>query len=349
MFCTSIAGEEIGRIRTRGTHPVREADYRLASPSLTCDIPQTYLQPILVKNATARGTQTRFSTEYLSHEQDTDGVDVRVRDRLTGAVYSIRAKYLIGADGARSMVAADAGLPMEGQMDIAGSMNITFKADISAYVGHRPRCVRRPTRAVNSRRRSSPAWSARLEPDRDPELYYQPSTVPGARLPHVWVGDSTRKLSTLDLAPFTRFTLITGIAGQAWTDAAGKVGHDLGVPLEAVVIGPGREVTDIYYDWARIREIAEEGAILVRPDKHIAWRSMGLPEAPSVACGRRCRRCSAGRPRPGQITSPADSCARSSAERPSHSDSTSSLFSPGCGAQLRMLTGVRGRSGALAD
>ena len=58
VFCTSIAGEEIGRIRTWGTHPAREADYQLASPCLVCDIPQTYLEPILVKNATARGTQT---------------------------------------------------------------------------------------------------------------------------------------------------------------------------------------------------------------------------------------------------------------------------------------------------
>lgn len=488
VFCTSIAGEEIGRIRTWGTHPAREADYQLASPSLTCDIPQTYLEPILVRNATVRGTQTRFSTEYLSHEQDTDGVDVHVRDRLTGAVYTIRAKYLIGADGARSMVAADAGLPMEGQMDIAGSMNITFKADIAAYVGHRPsvlywvlqpgsnvggigaglvRMVRPwnewlivwgydisepppvvdaqaatqivrgllglpeleveitgtslwgnnemyathlqsgrvfcagdavhrhpPSNGLGSNtsvqdsynlswklaavlrgqaaaslldtysaerapvarqivlraNRSSrefgqffdalgmteatteaemieqieerkantprgaakraalvkamelknyefnahgvelgqfyesaaivPDGSARPEPDRDPELYYQPSTVPGSRLPHVWVGDSTRKLSTLDLAPFTRFTLITGIAGEAWAGAASKVARDLGVPLEAVVIGPGREITDIYYDWARIREVAEEGAILVRPDKHIGWRSMSLPENP---------------------------------------------------------------------
>jgi 2,4-dichlorophenol 6-monooxygenase len=138
VFCTSIAGEEIGRIRTWGTHPAREADYQLASPCLICDIPQTYLEPILVRNATARGTQTRFSTEYLAHAQDADGVDVRVRDRLTGAVYTIRARYLIGADGARSMVAADIGLPMEGEMDIAGSMNITFKADIAEYVGHRP-------------------------------------------------------------------------------------------------------------------------------------------------------------------------------------------------------------------
>ena len=109
----------------------------LAMPA-TVDIPQTYLEPILVKNATVRGTQTRFSTEYLAHRQDADGVDVDVRDRLTGHDYTIRAKYLIGADGARSTVARDIGLPMEGQMDIAGSMNITFKADIAAHVGHRP-------------------------------------------------------------------------------------------------------------------------------------------------------------------------------------------------------------------
>lgn len=138
VFCTSIAGEEIGRIRTWGTRPDREGDYRLASPCLTVDIPQTYLEPILVRNATVRGTQTRFSTEYLGHSQDENGVTVDVRDRLTGQEYRIRAKYLIGADGARSRVAEDIGLTFEGAMDIAGSMNITFKADIASLVDHRP-------------------------------------------------------------------------------------------------------------------------------------------------------------------------------------------------------------------
>lgn len=76
VFCTSIAGEEIGRIRTWGTGADREADYQLASPCLTVDIPQTYLEPILVKNATMRGTQAQFSTEYLSHVQDADGMNV---------------------------------------------------------------------------------------------------------------------------------------------------------------------------------------------------------------------------------------------------------------------------------
>ena len=39
VFCTSIAGEEIGRILTWGTSPARRADYTLASPCLTCRHP----------------------------------------------------------------------------------------------------------------------------------------------------------------------------------------------------------------------------------------------------------------------------------------------------------------------
>ena len=107
--------------------------------------------------------------------------------------------------------------------------------------------------------------------------------MPGSRLPHAWVGSSTHKVSTLDLAPADRFTLITGIAGEAWAAAAEKVAHDLGVPLQAVVIGPGREVSDIYFDWGRLREVGEDGALLVRPDKHIGWRSMSLPADPQRA------------------------------------------------------------------
>ena len=50
----------------------------------------------------------------------------------------IRAKYLLGADGGRSKVAEDTGLPMEGQMAVAGSMNIVFDADLTTLVAHRP-------------------------------------------------------------------------------------------------------------------------------------------------------------------------------------------------------------------
>jgi 2,4-dichlorophenol 6-monooxygenase len=138
VFCTSLAGEELARLHTWGTHPRRQADYTLASPTLPCDIPQTLMEPILLANAAARGSAVRFNTEYLSLEQDDDGVTARVRDRLDGGEYEIRSAYLIGADGGRSKVAQDIGLPMEGEMDRAGSMNIIFHADLSTYVAHRP-------------------------------------------------------------------------------------------------------------------------------------------------------------------------------------------------------------------
>ena len=63
---------------------------------------------------------------------------------------------------------------------------------------------------------------------------------------------------------------------------AAKVSHDLQVPLGTVIIGPGLEVTDIYYDWARGREV-DEDALLVRPDKFIGWRSATLPDDPEQA------------------------------------------------------------------
>jgi 2,4-dichlorophenol 6-monooxygenase len=128
-----------------------------------------------------------------------------------------------------------------------------------------------------------PDGTSRPQPTRDPDLYYEASTVPGSRLPHAWVGDNKRRLAMMDLAPYDRFTVITGIAGEQWEVAAEKVAHDLGVPLETVVIGPGREVTDLYYDWAKLRGIDESGALLVRPDKHIAWRSSSLPADPESA------------------------------------------------------------------
>ena len=138
VFCTSLAGEELGRLYSWGNHPRRMADYTLASPTTICDIPQDLLEPVLFGNACARGSRPRMDTEYLSLEQDADGVTATVRDRLSGKTYPIRAKYLIGADGGRSQVAEDIGLPMHGKMGVAGSMNIVFEADLSRYVAHRP-------------------------------------------------------------------------------------------------------------------------------------------------------------------------------------------------------------------
>jgi 2,4-dichlorophenol 6-monooxygenase len=122
--------------------------------------------------------------------------------------------------------------------------------------------------------------------ERDPELYYHPTTWPGARLPHVWLGRGGRKVSTHDLAGKGRFCLLTGIAGEAWVQAAATAGGKLGIEVAAHVIGPGREYIDVYEDWARAREVGEDGCVLVRPDAHVAWRSGGLVDDPETELGR---------------------------------------------------------------
>jgi 2,4-dichlorophenol 6-monooxygenase len=59
VFCTSLTGDEIGRVRTWGTHPARQADYTLASPSEICDLPQTLLEPILIGHAASHPVRYR--------------------------------------------------------------------------------------------------------------------------------------------------------------------------------------------------------------------------------------------------------------------------------------------------
>jgi 2,4-dichlorophenol 6-monooxygenase len=138
LIATSLAGEEIARIRTWGSGDARKGDYIKGSPCPMADIVQPLMEPVLVQHAAERGAQFSFNTEYMSHEQDAQGVTVTLKDVLNGREYTVRARYLVGADGARSKIAEEIGLPIEGQMSRAGTAYVIFNADLSKYVAHRP-------------------------------------------------------------------------------------------------------------------------------------------------------------------------------------------------------------------
>jgi 2,4-dichlorophenol 6-monooxygenase len=118
---------------------------------------------------------------------------------------------------------------------------------------------------------------------RDAELYYQPTTRPGARLPHVWLQRDGKPVSTLDLAGHGRFLVLTGIGGEAWVTAAQAAAARFGIDIATQVIGPDRDCTDLYGDWAEAREMAEAGCLLIRPDQHVGWRACTAPASPAEA------------------------------------------------------------------
>ena len=494
IWATSFAGPEIARLWAWGNDPARIGEYRLASPCSLCDLPQTLFEPILLGEAARLGARIRFETTLVDFEQDEAGVTATVHDGRLAASHTVRARYLIGADGGRSLVAERLGLPLAGTAGIGTAINVLFDADLTRYVAHRPgslfniydpassertgfsivRMVRpwhqwlaifpeaavgaerieldagRATRIIESligdagvdvrvrsisrwlihhlvaghysagrvlcggdavhrhppmnglgsntciadsfnlawklalvlRGKAAPAlldtYSAERQPvgkrvvdraiasfrefaliaealgvgpgqssearrdaidgllaatpegaerrrrwretvaakhrtfnalglelnqiyrssavvadgepepvfERDPELHYLATACPGARLPHCWLERQSKRISTLDLTSPERFTLLTGIGGGAWRRAADAVSARFGVPIEAFQIGLGLPVLDPYGDWGRLSGVGEAGAVLVRPDMHVAWRCAALSDAPQDGLSR---------------------------------------------------------------
>ena len=114
---------------------------------------------------------------------------------------------------------------------------------------------------------------------------YQPGTRPGAPLPHAWIDDEDgHRRPVKDLVAPGRFLLIAGEDGQAWIEAARHIATETGIPLDALRIGHlDGDLYDPRCAWLRHRQIASDGAILVRPDRFIAWRQLTADHDPRAA------------------------------------------------------------------
>lgn len=487
VFATSFAGRELGRMMTWGSGEDRIADYASASPCAMCNAPQHVLEPILLDAARGFGAEIRFDSEVVAVTQDADDACVRVRRRRDGSEYEIRARWVIGCDGARTVVGEQGGFDFDGQAGLGDAATVWIEADLAKYTRHRSgalffvispsdeqllsiwTCVepwnewstifarrdlklddlsdeavlkrvrlaigdpdvavkikkvspwqfnhvvakgyrsgrlllagdaahrhppanglgsntsiqdaynlawklalvtagtaddslldsydaeRQPVgrRVVDRANRSvgemvplfqalgfrpgaaesefladvdflfGPAGGERREAllaafdlmngqfnahgvemgqryassavvgdgtpfpafTRDADLYYEPTTHPGAPLPHVWLERDTEQVSTLDLCAHDRFTLLLGVGGARWAEAARAVSERFGVRVAPVVIGLGQAHNDTLGQWIRRREVADDGCLLVRPDRIVAWRSAGRVADPEQALG----------------------------------------------------------------
>jgi 2,4-dichlorophenol 6-monooxygenase len=484
VFATAFAGRELSRKKTWGAGDDRIGEYRSASPTAMCNIAQHILEPILLDRALELGAAIRLHHEVVSVTPSADGTGVRsvVRPRDGGPEFTVDARYVVGCDGAKTVVGRDGGFEFERQAGKGHAVTVWIEADLERYTAHRPgalfvtvtpesddfvsvwTCVEpfhewstiflRPGLTENdldesavidsvraaigdedvsfSIKRVSPwefnhvvaasyrrgrlliagdaahrhppanglgsntsmqdaynlAWklalvvrgragdglldsydaerqpvgrqivdranqsvdemtqwfaavgltpgmtatevdervahlfgpdgdadrrgvlraldlmdgqfnahgvemgqrytSAAVVPDgrvttptRDPELHYEPATDPGCPLPHVWLTRDEAEISTLDVCGYDRFTLVIGASGSAWADAAVEVGGDFGVDVLPVTVSLGHEVNDAYGDWTRRRGVDDTGALLVRPDRIVAWRSATLPADPT--------------------------------------------------------------------
>jgi 2,4-dichlorophenol 6-monooxygenase len=118
-------------------------------------------------------------------------------------------------------------------------------------------------------------------PPRDPlGQRYTPVARPGHRLPHVWLEVEGERQAIQDIVRPGIFVLLAH--SDAWREAAQDVSVEYGVPLAVRIIG---DVAGGWREpdgrWTEISGIDEGGAILVRPDHHIGWRTAQMPAKPA--------------------------------------------------------------------
>ncbi|KAJ7261393.1 FAD-binding monooxygenase-like protein [Mycena haematopus] len=107
------------------------------SPTTGAFVTQDMIEPVLVDAARAYGREVRFYTECVEVAQDATGVTATLRDRASGAIETVRAEYLIAADGAKSPIRAQLGVPVTGQGTMGHLLNILFHVNLESLVHRR--------------------------------------------------------------------------------------------------------------------------------------------------------------------------------------------------------------------
>ncbi len=97
----------------------------------------------------------------------------------------------------------------------------------------------------------------------------------------MWLEQESRRISTLDLLD-GRFVLLTGNDGTRWRRAASLVAASSGIGLAAYRIGPGGDLVDLENSAPRKMGLSANGALLVRPDGFVAWRTDTQPPSPEL-------------------------------------------------------------------
>lgn len=132
MAVQTLAGKELAYFQENYNAGV---EHLSATPRLF--ITQIGLEPILCDRARASGADIRFNTELVEFSEQDDGIRATIRDRTDGTTQTVHADYLVAADGARSSVREQLGIPLAGRGTFANCITIYFKSDVREMIGDR--------------------------------------------------------------------------------------------------------------------------------------------------------------------------------------------------------------------
>jgi hypothetical protein len=120
---------------------------------------------------------------------------------------------------------------------------------------------------------------------------YVPTGRPGARLPHLWLDAPAETLSTHDLLSPSSFTLLLGDDGDVWKKATEEVQRSLRSRVEIRSMDAACANGAAWTALQSVCGIEGDGALLVRPDGHVAWRQATLPPRPVESLRNALRTC----------------------------------------------------------
>ncbi|HEV8556588.1 MAG TPA: FAD-dependent oxidoreductase [Actinophytocola sp.] len=128
----SLLGREFGR-----TMLPDEDDLTAITPCRHVALGQDRMEPIVRTAAEEAGASLLFSTELTDLTQDADGVTAVLADRVSGATSTIRADYVVAADGARSPLREKLGVRAHGRGVFRHQVSILFRADLTGPLNGR--------------------------------------------------------------------------------------------------------------------------------------------------------------------------------------------------------------------
>ena len=150
LVTETLADADRGELATLGL-PTKE-QVAVLSPTAPLCAPQHHTEAVLLAHSRSFGVEVAFGQEVLRVDGGDEGAEALIREG--DGTHAVSARYVIGADGAHSIVRSALGIEMAGPGEIDGvSVSVAFRRAALRALPHRPSRHPERLRALGQRRR----------------------------------------------------------------------------------------------------------------------------------------------------------------------------------------------------